>query len=313
MLLLKGCSGAGPCQSVQSSHSGGGEGCTVPIEPRRAAYQLRQKRTSPSVPSCTLAMPAWIAGQLRRCVPIVTTRLCSRAAASASSPSSAVWLQGFSTYTCLPVRQPRIVAGACQWLGAATASTSTAASSSTRRMSPSTCGVRPPSLPIDSAKGPATRWSTSQSVTTSARGSAAKPRASAAPRPLTPMIATRIRSLGPATAAAGCCAKATRPAVAAVAAAATSMRARRESRRSPCPPAAPVSRGFSRPICRCVITPPRCRAASAVAQPNPRSMPHRGPRVASLSSPAHLQQPVGEGPADQGHCLTAAEVVVGGV
>ena len=42
------------------------------------------------------------------------------AAAIMRSPSSGVWEAGFSQYTCLPAAQAEIVAGACQWFGAAT-------------------------------------------------------------------------------------------------------------------------------------------------------------------------------------------------
>ena len=97
MVLMKGRSGAGPCQSVQSSVGGGAIRAPRPIEGRRLVYHDRAKCTSPITPSCTARTAACTHGQLRRWMPCCTTTPCFRAAATASSPSSGVWLHGFST------------------------------------------------------------------------------------------------------------------------------------------------------------------------------------------------------------------------
>jgi len=167
--------------------------------------------------SRSIAWRTWSA--LRLWVPTWTTRLVRRAASIMSRPSRMLWEAGFSTYTCLPASQARMVAGACQWSGVAMTTASTDLLSNTRRMSRSVFGV----CPAEDAALAAERVrfsSASQTWVMATSLREAKVFRRPMPRPPGPIRATPMRSLLPAAreaeaavsrvAEAACCRKARR-------------------------------------------------------------------------------------------------------
>src|ERR1700678_1581472 len=58
-------------------------------------------------------------GDERCWVPICTNLPYFFFASTSRAPSAGLWLQGFSTYTCLPACNPSMAIGVCQWSGVA--------------------------------------------------------------------------------------------------------------------------------------------------------------------------------------------------
>ena len=142
-------------------------------------------------------MAAATFGHERRWLPICITLLCFFADSTSISPSLGLWLHGFSKYTCLPAAQANKLAGACQWSGAVTISTSKSLSSKALRKSgvflgDCFCIFETSSMHILDAL-----LSTSQICRTSQLVWEAKFLATANPRLFTPIPATKIFSLAP--------------------------------------------------------------------------------------------------------------------
>ena len=70
--------------------------------------------TSPIAPSRSMAIAFRLCPIERLLEPTCTMRLYLRAALTICSPSNALWLAGFSTYTSLLAWQAQMVVSACQ-------------------------------------------------------------------------------------------------------------------------------------------------------------------------------------------------------
>ena len=168
----------------------------------------RAMYTRPITPAWSFSMPSRIFGLVRHCVPCCTIRWYLRAASTILRPSKMLWEQGFSTYTSLPAWQAQMVCRACQWLGVARATASMERSSSSLRKSTCSAGFLPVRFSASTAAA-CMRFSSQSHIATT---STCSPRAIISysawpiefrPRPPSPAMATRSRSLAPARAMAG--------------------------------------------------------------------------------------------------------------